>query len=124
MGHRGSGCGCGRELVAKAMVRRRDRVLAPPDAGAAVAVALLVAAHLLDCLVDAQRRAPHSVRARRIAALARTVRLRNLGSWTNDYYDDIAWPGGAARRPAALPLRVDGDRCPTASTTTGGTAPT
>jgi hypothetical protein len=25
-----------------------------------------------------------------IAALARTVRLRNLGSWTHDHYDDIA----------------------------------
>ena len=62
-------------------------------------------AHLLDCLVDAQRRAPHPVRARQIAALARTVRLRNLGSWTNDYYDDIAWFGLAVQRAGPLARR-------------------
>src|SRR3954449_7234711 len=55
-------------------------------------------AHLLDCLVDAQRRAPNPARAIEIAALARTVRLRNFGSWTNDYYDDIAWFGLAVQR--------------------------
>src|SRR4051812_31791333 len=60
-------------------------------------------AHLLDCLVDAQRRAPNPARAIEIAALARTVRLRNFGSWTNDYYDDIAWFGLAVQR--AGPLR-------------------
>jgi predicted alpha-1,6-mannanase (GH76 family) len=62
-------------------------------------------AHLLDCLVDAQRRAPHPVRARQIAALARTVRLRNLGSWTNDYDDDIAWFGLAVHRAGPLARR-------------------
>jgi predicted alpha-1,6-mannanase (GH76 family) len=62
-------------------------------------------AHLLDCLVDAQRRAPHPDRARQIAALARTVRLRNLGSWTNDYYDDIAWFGLAVQRAGPLARR-------------------
>ena len=36
-------------------------------------------AHLLDCLVDAQRRAPNPVRAMEIAALTRSVRLRNFG---------------------------------------------
>ena len=62
-------------------------------------------AHLLDCLVDAQRRAPNPVRAREIAALARTVRLRNFGSWTNDYYDDIAWFGLAVQRAGPLARR-------------------
>src|SRR3954471_10145189 len=62
-------------------------------------------AHLLDCLVDAQRRAPNPARAIEIAALARTVRLRNFGSWTNDYYDDIAWVGLAVQRAGPLPRR-------------------
>jgi predicted alpha-1,6-mannanase (GH76 family) len=62
-------------------------------------------AHLLDCLVDAQRRAPQPLRAMEIAALARTVRLRNLGSWTNDYYDDIAWFGLAVQRAGPLARR-------------------
>src|SRR3954447_19088726 len=62
-------------------------------------------AHLLDCLVDAHRRAPHPARAREIADLVRTVRLRNLGSWTNDYYDDIAWFGLAVQRAGPLARR-------------------
>src|SRR3954469_13614637 len=62
-------------------------------------------AHLLDCLVDAQRRAPTAARAIEIAALARTVRLRNFGSWTNDYYDDIAWFGLAVQRAGPLARR-------------------
>ena len=62
-------------------------------------------AHLLDCLVDAQRRAPQPWRAVEIAALARTVRLRNLGSWTNRYYDDIAWFGLAVQRAGPLARR-------------------
>jgi predicted alpha-1,6-mannanase (GH76 family) len=62
-------------------------------------------AHLLDCLVDAHRRAPEPLRAVEIAALARTVRLRNLGSWTNDYYDDIAWFGLAVQRAGPLARR-------------------
>src|SRR5215207_555080 len=62
-------------------------------------------AHLLDCLVDAQRRAPNPARAIEIAALARTVRLRNFGSWTNDYYDDIAWFGLAVQRAGPLARR-------------------
>src|SRR5215203_2192595 len=62
-------------------------------------------AHLLDCLVDAQRRAPEPSRATEIAALARTVRVRNFGSWTNDYYDDIAWFGLAVQRAGPLARR-------------------
>lgn len=59
-------------------------------------------AHLLDCLVDAQLRDPAPHRAADIAALVRTVWLRNLGRWTNDYYDDIAWFGLAVQRAAEL----------------------
>ena len=62
-------------------------------------------AHLLDCLVDAHRRSPQPLRAVEIAALARTVRLRNVGSWTNDYYDDIAWFGLAVQRAGPLARR-------------------
>lgn len=62
-------------------------------------------AHLLDCLVDAQLRAPRPGRADAIAAMARTVRLRNLGKWTNDYYDDVAWFGLAVQRAGTLARR-------------------
>ena len=62
-------------------------------------------AHLLDCLVDAQLRAPRPKRADAIAAVARTVRLRNLGRWTNDYYDDVAWFGLAVQRAGTLARR-------------------
>nr|WP_245614266.1 glycoside hydrolase family 76 protein [Actinokineospora inagensis] len=53
-------------------------------------------AHLLDCLVDAHLRDPSEDRA--ITALVRGIRLRNLGAWTNSYYDDIAWLGLALQR--------------------------
>jgi len=59
-------------------------------------------AHLLDCLVDAQRRTPSPGRAREVASLARTVWLRNFGRWVNDYYDDIAWLGLAVQRAGPL----------------------
>jgi predicted alpha-1,6-mannanase (GH76 family) len=59
-------------------------------------------AHLLDCLIDAQLRAPHRPRAKAIAAVARTVRLRNGGAWLNRYYDDIAWLGLALQRAGTL----------------------
>ncbi|WP_018686751.1 glycoside hydrolase family 76 protein [Actinokineospora enzanensis] len=55
-------------------------------------------AHLLDCLVDAQSRAPEAERARAIKALVRGIHARNLGAWTNSYYDDIAWLGLALLR--------------------------
>ena len=68
----------------------RAGALAPPAADTPAPIRLgpwnyWWQAHLLDCLVDAQRRAPQPWRAVEIAALARTVRLRNLGSWTNRY---------------------------------------
>jgi predicted alpha-1,6-mannanase (GH76 family) len=59
-------------------------------------------AHLLDCLIDAQLRAPDRARARTIAAFARSVRLRNGWSWLNRYYDDIAWLGLALQRGGTL----------------------
>ncbi|MGD9987684.1 glycoside hydrolase family 76 protein [Pseudonocardia sp.] len=62
-------------------------------------------AHLLDCLVDAELRAPDRRRAAAIAGTARGVRLMNLGRWVNDYYDDIAWFGLAVERAGALARR-------------------
>lgn len=61
-------------------------------------------AHYLDCLLDAVERernnddgAAHRRRARRLLP---TIRLRNGGRWTNDYYDDMAWLALAAHRSA------------------------
>ncbi len=62
-------------------------------------------AHLLDCLIDAQLRAPDGRRPRTIAAVARSVRVRNGGSWLNRYYDDIAWLGLALQRAGTLARR-------------------
>lgn len=71
-------------------------------------------AHLLDCLVDAQRRAPSRQRRSRLRSVVRGHRLRNLGPLTNDYHDDMAWYGlallragefsGVSYRPAAAVL--------------------
>jgi predicted alpha-1,6-mannanase (GH76 family) len=55
-------------------------------------------AHLVDCLVDAQRRQPTHARAAQLTRLVRGIRLRNVGSWTNEYYDDMAWLGLALLR--------------------------
>jgi predicted alpha-1,6-mannanase (GH76 family) len=55
-------------------------------------------AHLLDCLVDAQCRQPNPGRAATMSRLARGIRLRNFGAWTNSYYDDVAWLGLALLR--------------------------
>lgn len=48
-------------------------------------------AHLLDCLIDAELRAPDQSRRRVIRWLPETVRWRNHGSLINRYYDDVAW---------------------------------
>ncbi len=48
-------------------------------------------AHLIDCATDAANRMPTATRRKRIAALARSHRIRNLTGWTNRYFDDIAW---------------------------------
>ncbi|WP_290050959.1 glycoside hydrolase family 76 protein [Amycolatopsis solani] len=63
-------------------------------------------AHLLDTLVDAQLRAPTPARLSSIRAFVRSVRLRNFGRWTNDYYDDIAWLGLALQRVSTLGIDV------------------
>ncbi|WP_223884859.1 glycoside hydrolase family 76 protein [Nocardia colli] len=55
-------------------------------------------AHLIDCAVDAANRMPTPVRRKRIAAIARSHRLRNLTGWTNRYYDDMAWLAIALER--------------------------
>ncbi len=59
-------------------------------------------AHLLDCLVDAQMRAPQPQRQKRIAAQLRGHHLRNIGRWTNSYYDDMAWLALAMERAGSL----------------------
>ncbi|MDY6869735.1 MAG: glycoside hydrolase family 76 protein [Actinomycetota bacterium] len=59
-------------------------------------------AHLLDCLVDAQLRAPDPDRQRRIVRQIRAHRIRNLGRWSNDYYDDMAWLALALERAGRL----------------------
>ncbi|TVT61756.1 fructose-bisphosphate aldolase [Amycolatopsis rhizosphaerae] len=55
-------------------------------------------AHVLDCLIDAQLRAPSPARAATIDRYVGTLRLRNFGTWANDYYDDMAWLGLALQR--------------------------
>lgn len=55
-------------------------------------------AHLLDCLVDAQLRDPRPDRRARINRQVRSHRLRNNFSWTNSYYDDMAWLALALER--------------------------
>jgi len=66
-------------------------------------------AHLLDCLLDAQLRAPQPSRRDLADRLARGIRVRNLSAWTNDYYDDVAWLGLALQRSGqAVGLHRDG----------------
>jgi predicted alpha-1,6-mannanase (GH76 family) len=55
-------------------------------------------AHLLDCVLDAQLRAPRPARLALVKRLVRGIRVRNLVGWTNDYYDDVAWLGLALLR--------------------------
>src|ERR1700676_1549191 len=59
-------------------------------------------AHLLDNLVDAQRRDPQPEREQKIVRQIRSHRLRNNGSWVNDYYDDMAWLALALERASRL----------------------
>ncbi|MGE2833026.1 glycoside hydrolase family 76 protein [Mycobacterium sp. SMC-4] len=73
-------------------------------------------AHLLDNLIDAQLRDPTPERLKSITRQIRGHRLRNLGRWTNSYYDDMAWLALAlersdrlvgVRRPKALNTLAD-----------------
>lgn len=59
-------------------------------------------AHLLDNLVDAQLRDPQPERLTSIARQIRGHRLRNIGKWTNDYYDDMAWLALSLERAGRL----------------------
>ena len=59
-------------------------------------------AHLLDCLVDAQVRDPQEHRRDRIERQIRGHRLRNNGSWVDNYYDDMAWLALALERAGRL----------------------
>src|ERR1700759_1180751 len=59
-------------------------------------------AHLLDCLVDAELRDPQPERRIKIQRQIRSHRLRNNGSWVNNYYDDMAWLALALERAARL----------------------
>src|SRR6476659_3952763 len=59
-------------------------------------------AHLLDCLVDAQVRDPQPDRLTKITRQIRSHRLRNNGSWVNNYYDDMAWLALALERAGRL----------------------
>jgi predicted alpha-1,6-mannanase (GH76 family) len=59
-------------------------------------------AHLLDCLIDAQLRDPQPERLNRIKRQIRSHWLRNVGRWTNDYYDDMAWLALALERADRL----------------------
>ncbi|HYS38590.1 MAG TPA: glycoside hydrolase family 76 protein [Pseudonocardiaceae bacterium] len=55
-------------------------------------------AHVLDCLIDAQLRAPSTKRKAAIVRQVNGIHRRNLGTWLNDYYDDVAWLGLALMR--------------------------
>jgi predicted alpha-1,6-mannanase (GH76 family) len=59
-------------------------------------------AHLLDCLVDAQLRDPRPDRRKKINRQVRSHRVRNNFSWTNNYYDDMAWLALALERAARI----------------------
>ncbi len=59
-------------------------------------------AHLLDCLVDAQLRAPAAARLDLIGRQVRGHRLRNGGRWGNAYFDDMAWFALALLRARAV----------------------
>lgn len=55
-------------------------------------------AHVLDCLVDAHLRSPGDRRKAAIERMVNGIHRRNVGTWLNDYYDDIAWLGLALLR--------------------------
>lgn len=59
-------------------------------------------AHLLDCLLDAQLRDPQPGRRLEITRQIRSHRLRNTGSWLNNYYDDMAWLALALERAGRI----------------------
>jgi predicted alpha-1,6-mannanase (GH76 family) len=50
-------------------------------------------AHLLDCLIDAVQREPKASRVESVRRVIAGIHRRNLGSWLNSCYDDVAWLG-------------------------------
>ena len=103
------------EQAESAVLRRHLRPLAVP--GTALGVVTWPAApshrlflrwhiwwqaHLLDCTIDAWLRSPTVARAARIRSVVRSIRLRNGGRFTNNYYDDMAWIGLALQRAEAV----------------------
>lgn len=64
-------------------------------------------AHLVDCLADAAARDSTPARRARLARVTRSIRIRNLTGWTNNYYDDMAWLGLALERAGAHPAAVE-----------------
>lgn len=55
-------------------------------------------AHALDALVDAYRRTGRPKFADRMQVLHAGIRENSEGTWTNDYYDDMAWLALASLR--------------------------
>ncbi|WOC11659.1 glycoside hydrolase family 76 protein [Gordonia sp. MP11Mi] len=83
---------------------RIGRVAWPP-AGRPLSRARLTAswnywwqAHLVDVLVDGAIHRDDARCRQDAAALLRGIRIRNVGRWTNSYYDDMAWLGLAIER--------------------------
>lgn len=56
----------------------------------------------MDTLVDAELRDPQPERVERIRRQIHGHRTRNLGRWTNNYYDDMAWLALALERAGRL----------------------
>lgn len=59
-------------------------------------------AHVIDLLVDAHVRDPKPERLKSLNRQIRSQRLRNVGKWTNSYYDDMAWLALALERSQRL----------------------
>jgi predicted alpha-1,6-mannanase (GH76 family) len=57
-------------------------------------------AHLVDAAIDAVRHRPQPARRRRARALVRGTRVRNGGTWSRTFFDDLAWLGLALERGA------------------------
>ncbi|HEX4723097.1 MAG TPA: glycoside hydrolase family 76 protein [Pseudonocardiaceae bacterium] len=55
-------------------------------------------AHVLDCLIDAQLRSPSAKRKAAVERMINGIHRRNVGTWLNEYYDDVAWLGLALLR--------------------------
>lgn len=59
-------------------------------------------AHLVDAAIDAARHRPGPGRLRRPRVFARGIRLRNGGTWSRPFWDDLAWLGLAFERGGDL----------------------